>query len=400
MSLSTPTDPPSVWNIFTFDPFLRYSLMLNLDVSDVQHPLFNRLEGLRSLVISNPGHYSLSLNPYMSNLQCLHLSGADIPPLVSLLSLSRLTLTGFYIKGLPEDLETLPCLRELIVIGTKLSSIPYSLTRLTLLDLSSNNIGEISSLVGKMTKLTHLDLSRNAITSLPIDLESLTKLKTLKLGDNKIDVKFKWSFLSSLLSLEMLCLDNCDICKAPSFLTLLSSIRLLDLSENNIAYVPLEISRLTKLEQLHLNNNKIEMLPWQLKSLSLLTDLDIENNANSRLINYHQCLSYDSYTGDFVRRNNPTIATFLGNLSRAIRWTPYPPERNKWCSLLGEMRIASTLLLCWKRLKKRDSRRKKKIVMSSDGWCRNQENRASMSSLQSHSVIDILSFILMPLPAK
>ncbi|XP_078150822.1 receptor-like protein 13, partial [Carex rostrata] len=146
-----------------------------------------------------------------------------------------------------------------------------NLTKLEILDLSWNNLGESIYDLAGVPSLRTLDLSGNNINnSLPINgLETwsnLTKLETLDLSGNNLD----GSIIYDLAGIQ--------------------SLRTLDLSGNNInKSLPINgletWSNLTKLEILDLSwNNLDESIIYDLAGVPSLRTLDLSyNNINNRL---------------------------------------------------------------------------------------------------------------------
>ncbi len=170
-----------------------------------------------------------------------------------------------------------------------------SLTNLSYLDLSDNQISDITSL-RLLTNLSHLELENNQISDIT-SLQLLTNLSHLKLENNQIsDI----TSLRSLTNLSHLELDNNQISDITSLRSLtnlshleldynqisditilqcLANLTFLSLCEIQISDIGL-LRSLTNLTELYLSYNKISDIT-PLQSLTLLTGLYIYANQIS-----------------------------------------------------------------------------------------------------------------------
>jgi Leucine-rich repeat (LRR) protein len=96
-------------------------------------------------------------------------------------------------RKLPNDFEQqiqqYPALQELHLKGMRLKHAPeviWTLTNLTILDLSNNRIDSLSIKVGKLIHLEQLILNRNYLLDLPAEIVHLSKLSFLDLWSNMI----------------------------------------------------------------------------------------------------------------------------------------------------------------------------------------------------------------------
>ncbi len=148
-------------------------------------------------------------------------------------------------------------------------------TSLTELDLSDKDLtNEDIKELYKMKKLTILDLSFNNISDIST-LSGLSNLISLVLNENQIsDI----GALSGLTNLEFLCLGNNQISDI-SALSELTNLNLLEFSDNQISDIS-ALSGLTNLELLRLGNNQISDIN-ALSGLNNLTDLSLIQNQIS-----------------------------------------------------------------------------------------------------------------------
>ena len=93
------------------------------------------------------------------------------------------------LKYLPENIGIdHPRLVDVMIAGTKLKSIPSSISKvktLTSIRMFSNEIETIPDEIGDLTNLNHLFLDHNNIKKLPESLSKLENLLQLSVTDNK-----------------------------------------------------------------------------------------------------------------------------------------------------------------------------------------------------------------------
>jgi Leucine-rich repeat (LRR) protein len=104
-------------------------------------------------------------------------------------SVYRLSLKRKLPNDFEEQILKYPHLQELHLKGMRLKKAPdvvWSLTNLTILDMSNNRLESISYKIGKLIYLEKLILNRNYILSLPVEMTQLTQLSYLDLWSNLI----------------------------------------------------------------------------------------------------------------------------------------------------------------------------------------------------------------------
>lgn len=110
----------------------------------------------------------------------------------SLTALRQLNLCGSYLETLPgEIVGALTALTELNVARNRLRDLPpefFSLRRLRVVDLSSNQLEELSPMVAQLTALERLYMRENKLKCLPQEVHRLRSLKTLAVLGNPIDL--------------------------------------------------------------------------------------------------------------------------------------------------------------------------------------------------------------------
>lgn len=168
--------------------------------------------------------------------------------LFSLTELNLLRICKSSLAVIPEDLDKLVNLMNLVCQSNKLDIFPKSvglLTKLTLLDLSDNNLTELPSEIDNLQNLASLIVSYNKLKQIP----SLNKCKSLALlnaSNNEIE-----DFLDISGGLELLAdlnLSNNKIENIPANVESLSSLKKLEIENNSITAVPGNLSNCLKLK--------------------------------------------------------------------------------------------------------------------------------------------------------
>ncbi len=140
-------------------------------------------------------------------------------------------------------------------LGTINDSIE-SLTNLTYLRISSNDLTEFPVSICKLTNLTELDISWNQITSLPDCISNLSKLEKFKAGQNKIEI-------------------------LPEAICKLTRLKEFDISGNKLKELPETIGDLSNLEKFNISSNDLESIPESFTKLTKLTFIDFDFDFNN-----------------------------------------------------------------------------------------------------------------------
>ena len=167
--------------------------------------------------------------------------------------------------------------------------------------ITSTDLGEITSLsvsghstltelkdidFSSLSKLTTLDLSENNLEELPAEVfDSLTSLTTLDLGDNSLE-ELPAEVFNSLTSLITLDLSDNSLADLPDdLLNRLTSLTSLNLRNNSLTELPVDVFQsLTSLTSLNLNSNSLTELPVDVfQSLTSLTSLVMSQNSLTEL---------------------------------------------------------------------------------------------------------------------
>ncbi|XP_054155123.1 protein flightless-1-like [Oppia nitens] len=230
--------------------FINLTDLLYLDLSHNQletlPPQMRRLVNLQSLVLSH--------NPLGHN-QFRHL-----PSLVSLKSLI-LRATERTIQNMPNSLDTLTELTELDLSFNNIPRFPdcvSTLKSLKRLNLSDNCLTQLPQSIDEdWPYLEVLNISRNQISCLPNSLCKLANLRRLYVNDNKLDFEGIPGGIGKLYNLELFMAAN-----------------------NNLELIPEGVVRCGKLKKLILANNRLITLPDAIHLLTDLKVLDLSNNPD------------------------------------------------------------------------------------------------------------------------
>ncbi|KAL8854435.1 MAG: hypothetical protein Q9221_000705 [Calogaya cf. arnoldii] len=166
----------------------------------------------------------------IESLRVLDLSdnqfSGPFPPLIGCSSLEDLNIHSNAFTNLPEELSTCTRLRSLNVSNNKISRLPHlDLPNLTNLNFSLNQIAidDIMAVDWTMSKLTVLDISRCRIDHLAHLLSKFANLTTLIAFDNRISTLE----IQHVCGLEILDIKGNDLRSLPPELSLLGLKKLL-----------------------------------------------------------------------------------------------------------------------------------------------------------------------------
>ncbi|XP_047505768.1 leucine-rich repeat protein 1 isoform X1 [Pieris napi] len=208
-------------------------------------------------------------NLKVSNLSSVGVTALDNAPT----KLTILTRNDIPSKGFPRTLESL------YMAGLKLCNFRRDilvLRRLTVLDLSNNEIEKIPYEFARMPNLNELYLTNNSLGTLEsVDWRwllgpQITKtLKLLDLCGNKLKVLPRniWK-LHNLVTLK---LDNNLLERLPASLGRMRKLRYLTLSHNYLQYLPCSVMQ-CRLDQLDISHNNLQNPETLQKPISLQWD--------------------------------------------------------------------------------------------------------------------------------
>ncbi|KAI9278490.1 hypothetical protein BDA99DRAFT_492279 [Phascolomyces articulosus] len=158
-----------------------------------------------------------------------------------------ISTTGSSSQGQSEEVVQAEGLQEVIVDQRTMPSVA--------MDLTGRNLVRLGAGIGSLTSLTQLNLSHNQIRILPKELGNLIHLRVLNLSYNRI------------ISL-------------PDTIGRLGRLRAFNASYNQLDTLPVSMSHLDELMVLIVNNNAIKQLPPELKQLKRLATFHIAHNPS------------------------------------------------------------------------------------------------------------------------
>ena len=313
-----------------------------------QFSVFPKLEKLDLSNNQLSGEVGTSLSS-VTNLTRLDLSnnrleGDPSAILTSLINLKELSIgtNNFSIATIGTLITSFPNLSVLNIANLNLTSVPTqisSLTKLEILDLSSNPITNFSALQNR-TLLKELNLSSTSISVIPSQISSLVNLKTLDLSNNTLMGNYS-SPLTSLHSLEWLSLENTGISTIPNEVLQLQKLIHLNLGRNKISGGLSSLVSLSDLQQLFLNHNSLSgNFPSELLQLDRLQMLSlVSNNLTGNLPSNLPSLTFID-NNKFTQSN---IASFLQLENKVADFT-YSPQRYDTETTVGAPLGTSTTL--------------------------------------------------------
>lgn len=179
----------------------------------------------------------------------------EMPGLLNMLYITRLTLSHNKIKNVPPGLANLVNLEILTLANNHLEELPLSLSsmpKLRILNLSFNRLYGLPRGFGAFPTLEVLDLTYNNLSekTLPGNFFMMETLRALYLGDNDFE------YLSP------------DIGN-------LKNLQILVLRENDLIELPKEIGELTRLRELNVQGNRLTILPPEIGNLDMISNKSV-----------------------------------------------------------------------------------------------------------------------------
>ncbi|ETV81616.1 hypothetical protein, variant 2 [Aphanomyces astaci] len=177
--------------------------------------------------------------------------------------LIKVDLSHNDIAAIPPDIQGLSGLLSFKMCQNKLVDVPvelFSLTSLAYLDLSNNCLGgAFPDPLGRLNNLKELVLSGNKLTSVPASIGDLSKLEVLRLEDNLL-VGFP-DTIGGLQKLQTLTAQNNEIEGIPPSFKDLRHIATLDLSKNKLTSLIGCLKHNERLKFLDLRQNRLATFP-------------------------------------------------------------------------------------------------------------------------------------------
>ncbi|MBU1642094.1 GNAT family N-acetyltransferase [bacterium] len=178
----------------------------------------------------------------------------DADNLASPEGLTRLDLSGYGIRELPDAFGLL--------------------TKLTVLNLSGNKLSSLPESMHNLARLSNLDLRRNRFEALPKILSGMP-LRSLNVSGNRLS---EISVLQECLELRVLDLSNNNLSNVGGLLSAGNEIRTLNLSGNFIKAMDDLFPLLSQVERLNLSQNILTAIPASIASLQMIVELNLSDN--------------------------------------------------------------------------------------------------------------------------
>jgi len=218
----------------------------------------------------------------------------------------ELSLFGFRLPILPEEIGELTQLRKLNLSNNNLNSLTESFTNLKslqIIDLSWNQFTILPEFIGELNSLIKIDLQYNRLSSLPDSIGNLRLLKVLNLTDNPL--KELPESIGQLMNLEEISLENCHLHYLPNSIGQLKDLKNLNLSWNRLKNLPNSFENLLKLNYLSLVKNQFIEFP---KVISGLKSLNYLNLMKNRLKNLPESIGLLKNVIELNLQNNALIS--------------------------------------------------------------------------------------------
>lgn len=196
----------------------------------------------------------------------------------------ELSLFGFRLSNLPNEIGELTQLRKLNLSNNNLNSLTESFTNLKslqIIDLSWNQFKILPEFIGELNSLIKIDLQYNRLSSLPDSIGNLRFLKVLNLTDNPL-TELPES-IGQLMNLEEISLENCHLNYLPSSIGHLKDLKSMNLSWNRLNNLPNSFENLLNLNNLSLVKNLFTEFPKVITGLNSLNYLNIMRNKIKNL---------------------------------------------------------------------------------------------------------------------
>lgn len=235
-----------------------------------------------------------------------------------LLSLTILNLSCNTINILPDSIEYLLNLEQLI--------------------LDNNNLVTISKKIGNLKKLKMLVMSRNKLEKLPDSIGDLSELKILNIDKNK-KLGTLPVFMSNLKNLVVLQISNIGLTNYPVELCYLPKLERLIMCNNKLERIPNQIHNLTNLIHLSIRHNNLNSLPIEITNFKNFRTFEILQNSYSSINNLSPTCEY------FQIRNLVIPLTNIPSTMKEIRI--YLPQHNMYfCNAMDYLNCVKIPVCC------------------------------------------------------
>jgi erbb2-interacting protein len=190
------------------------------------------------------------------------------------------------LEGVSPNIDKLNKLTILDLSMNDLGKVPeaiMSLINLQQLCLNDTGIDYVPANIGRLSNLRILELRDNGLRELPKSIRRLTNLQRLDVSDNNLSQLTE--VCESHGNLTELWINGNNITKLSASITHLKKINDFDASYNNLQTIPKEIGQWTKITNLILSFNQISVLPKAIGNLRNLQVLKLESNNLEELPN-------------------------------------------------------------------------------------------------------------------
>ena len=194
--------------------------------------------------------------------------------------LARLDLARQNLDSIPSSIGVLAFLREVVLRGNRLRTLPStfaSLRDLDVLDLGANPLDSVPAALRWIDSLRILELDSAGLETVPGWIGNLGRLWYLGLGWNRLDSLPE--SLTSLKRLEILGIFQNRISEFPVGMGAMDSLGQIWAETNRLRALPSDFVRLPSLKTLQLDNNPLDSLPSDLGSLASLRDLRLTGTS-------------------------------------------------------------------------------------------------------------------------
>ena len=262
------------------------SLLLVVIVALLSHfaaPLVDECEVLRVVFHSMNGpetwHFQRgwSESPSASSCCLWHGVTCDAPGQ----HVTSLELDGNGLRGpVPQEIGSLSRLRLLDLSSNEITEVPSSLANLKelrMLLLCFNNISAVHDEWGTLERLEHMLIMGNQIERLPAAWATLHRLTILFAENNRIrELPEEWG--DSMLELLSVDVAHNKIERLPPRWSNLGSIVTFRGDDNQVTELPAEWSKMVNLRNLQMSNNLLTSLPREFSTMTKLSSVLVNGN--------------------------------------------------------------------------------------------------------------------------
>lgn len=202
----------------------------------------------------------------------------DFSNIVNHKNIQSISLIDNRIEHFPE-LDHISKLSVLQLSNNNINALPVHMNRLrnlTVLEIASNQLTRLAAAIGKCTDLQKLNIAHNKIKTIPRSIKNLQQLSSLIANNNQINQLH--ADFAKCKNLRTIDLANNKLKVLPDAFCQLKQLRHLDLSHNKLTDLPDNIGQVRSLSELNLAHNTLENLPNSLGQISFLFKLLLNDN--------------------------------------------------------------------------------------------------------------------------